>query len=130
MKNKILLIEDDIPTVDLYRLNLEKEGFELEVIRSGNEALERVANMYGPAGQKPDLILLDIILPGVDGIQVLKKIRGGEGTKDIPVLILTNYSDPKVEEAGAELSAMGYFIKTNHTPKEIIKAIKKILRKK
>jgi len=130
MKNKILLIEDDIPTIDLYKLNLERAGFQLEIIKAGNEALERVKKMAGPGGQKPDLILLDIILPDVDGIQILRKIREKEEIREIPVLILTNYSDPKVEEAGSDLNAKGYFIKTNHTPKEIIVKIRKILRKK
>jgi len=79
--------------------------------------------------QKPDLILLDIILPDINGIHVLEKIRDKKETSDIPVLILTNYSNSKTEEASSRLNAQGYFIKTNHTPKEIIRIIQKILRK-
>jgi len=75
------------------------------------------------------LILLDIILPDINGIEILKEIRNKEATRVIPVLILTNYSDLKMEEASSALNAEGYLLKTNHTPKEIIFAIKKILRK-
>ncbi len=129
MKNKILLIEDDAQTIDLYKLNLEKAGFELEIIKWGNEALERVEKIGTAGGQKPDLILLDIILPDINGMQVLKRIRDKKESSAIPVLILTNYSDPKLEELGSMLNAQGYYIKTNHTPKEIIRIIQKILRK-
>jgi len=129
MKNKILLIEDDIPTIDLYKLNFDKAGFELEIIKWGNEALERVGNMGLKGNPRPDLILLDIILPDINGIQILKEIRDREETKDIPVLILTNYSDPKTEQASSDFNSQGYFIKTNHTPKEIIAKIRKILKK-
>lgn len=130
MKNKVLLIEDDIPTIDLYKLNLEKAGFKLEVIKWGNEAMERVEKMNKESEQNPDVVLLDIILPDINGIQILKRIREKKETGAMPVLILTNYSDPKTEEASSRLNAQGYFIKTNHTPKEIVKIIQKILRKK
>jgi two-component system, OmpR family, alkaline phosphatase synthesis response regulator PhoP len=130
MKNKILLIEDDAPTIDLYKLNLEKAGFNLEIIKWGKEAMERIGNMEPKSEQKPDLILLDMILPDMNGIEILKEIRNKEATSAIPVLILTNYSDQKLEEASSALKAEGYLLKTSHTPKEIINAIKKILRKK
>ena len=130
MKNKILLIEDDAPTIDLYKLNLEKAGFNLEIIKWGKDAMERIGNMELKGEQKPDLILLDIILPDINGIEILKEIKSKKATNSIPVLILTNYSDLKMEEASSALNAEGYLLKTNHTPKEIIFAIKKILRKK
>lgn len=114
MKNNILLIEDDAQTIDLYKLNLEKAGFNLEIIKWGNEAMERAKKMGLNDSPKPDLILLDIILSDVNGIQILKEVRNKEETKDIPVLILTNYSDSKVEEASSRLNAQGYFIKTCH----------------
>jgi len=130
MKNKILLIEDDIQTIDLYKLNLEKAGFELEIIKWGNEALERIGMIGLKGNQKPDLILLDIILPDMNGVQILKELRSKKETSVIPVLILTNYSDPKIEEESSALSVQGYLMKTSHTPKEIIVAIQKILKKK
>src|SRR3989338_8027603 len=86
MKNRILLIEDDVETIDLYKLNLEKAGFKLEIIKWGKEALERVEKIGTIGDQKPDLILLDIILPDINGIHVLEKIRDKkENFKEIKI---------------------------------------------
>lgn len=129
MPQNILLIEDDIPTIDVYQTALKGAKFEVEVITFGEKAIERIKEIKEGRAQKPDLILLDLILPDINGIEVLKKIRAQEETKDIPVFILTNYISPELEKIGYELKSEKFILKTDLTPRQLIKLIKEKLKK-
>lgn len=128
MKKKILLIEDDLATVELYETLLEKAGFDIETIKWGEEAIKKVKEIKEGKIERPDLVLLDLILPDINGILVLEEIRKHKETKDIPVFILTNYSDTELEKMGHDLRSKRYLLKTDYTPKQFIKIIKEQLK--
>jgi len=117
----ILLVEDDPFLIDIYKNKLSKAGFEIDVAEEGETALRKIKE------KKPDLVLLDIVLPGTDGWEILKKIRTEMGFKDLKVLILSNLSQKEEVEKGMELGATKYLIKAHYTPSEVVKEIKKLL---
>ncbi len=124
-ENKILLVEDDSMVVRMYQRKLEKEGFKVSVAFNGEEGLVAIKK------ERPDLVLLDIMMPKMNGIEMLEKVKADEATKDIPVVILTNLSDrPEDVEKCKKLGAEDYWVKANISLKEIIERIKKILGEK
>lgn len=127
MSKKILLIEDEIPVVDIYERVLSKAGFEAKSLTNGKEALSELQKIKHQKEAKPDLILLDLILPDINGIEILREIKSWQETRNIPVVILTNYKDAETEERGDSLGANAYIIKTNITPEEIVDIVKKYL---
>jgi len=130
MKLKILLIEDETELVEIYEEILKKTGFEIETLKWGNTALERLKEIKEGKSKKPDLILLDLILPDINGMEILEKARTEEETKDIPFFILTNYSNPELERIGKELKVEKYVIKTEVTPVQLAQIIKKWFKDK
>lgn len=119
---KILLVEDDIELDELYKLQFEKAGFEFSYLTNGLEALTKFADM------KPDLVLLDIMLPGTNGLDVLKKIKENETTRNIKVVLLSNLPEESAKDKGLALGAEDYLVKSNHTPLEVIEIVQKILK--
>jgi len=122
MKKTILFIEDDLPTVEVYKIALEHAGFKVETAFSGNDGIKKVK------AKAPDLILLDFLLPDMNGMEVLKEIRTQKDAKDTPILILTNYTDEKLGQKGIFLKNEKYLLKTKHTPRELVEKIKKELK--
>lgn len=123
LKKKILIVEDDFFVRDLYDRELSREGFEIETAVDGSEGLVKaVEGAY-------DLILLDIMLPKMNGLDVLKTLKEKEETKDIPVVLLTNLGQDSVIIEGFALGAVGYLIKAAYTPSQIIEEVKKFLKK-
>ncbi len=129
LKKTILFIEDDLPTIDVYKTALEKADFVVESIILGKEAIKKIKKMEQGKAKKPDLILLDLILPDINGIDVLKKIREGKEIKDVPVFILTNYTDRELEERGLYLETERYLLKTDYSPRELVGIIDERLNK-
>ena len=119
-KKRILLVEDDKTLCQIYRINFELDGFELEEAHDGKVGLAYALN------HQPNLIILDLMLPGINGLELLKIIKEKETTKDIPVLILTNLSGEETDEA-QKLGASACFQKTSLTPKVLIDEAKKLL---
>ena len=122
MKKTILFIEDDLPTVEVYKTALESSGFKVEIAFSGNEGIRKIK------AKKPDLVLLDFLLPDMNGMEVLKEIRAQKDAKDISIFILTNYTDEKLGQKGLLLKNEKYLLKTKHTPRELVEVVKKELR--
>ena len=118
----ILFIEDDLPTVEVYKTALEHAGFKVEIALSGNDGIKKIK------AKKPDLVLLDFLLPDINGLEVLKEIRAQKNTKDIPIFILTNYTDEKLGQKGLFLKNEKYLLKTKHTPRELVEKVKKEIR--
>ena len=119
---KILIVDDEKLIVQVLTQKLQEAGFSTEAAFDGEEALSKVNQ------SKPDLILLDIIMPKLDGISMLKRLKADEKTKDIPVIILTNlYSDKKVVEA-IKSGGTDYLIKVDYTLPEIVERITKRLQ--
>jgi len=119
---KILLVEDEPMIVDMYKLKLEENGFEVLVTDKGSEALQLVKD------KQPALVLLDVILPQVDGFSILQSIKAETTTKDIPVIILTNLSQESDQEKGQQLGAVSYLVKSQRTPTEVLTEIKKFIK--
>ena len=121
-KQKILIIEDDFFVRDLYNRELIREGFTVSTAEDGAEGLLKVVE------EKPDIILLDIMLPKMSGLDVLKTLKEKEETKNIPVVLLTNLGQDNIIRKGFTLGAVGYLIKAAYTPTQIIEEVKKFLR--
>ncbi|MBU0670931.1 MAG: response regulator transcription factor [Patescibacteria group bacterium] len=123
MAKKILLVEDDEMLHNMYTQKFKTQGYEVFSAFNGAEGVKM-------AGEKsPDLILLDIIMPKMDGFVALKKIRKNSKTAKIPVIILTNLGQEDDIKKGKELGADDYFIKANHTPAEVVDKVKAVLKK-
>ncbi len=121
-KTLVLLVEDEQMIVDLYRLRFDEAGYEVLVTDKGSDALVLADK------KKPDIILLDIILPEIDGFGILRELKSKTSTKKIPVLLLTNLSQETDRQKGSDLGADGYLVKAEHTPAEVVNEIKKILK--
>ena len=119
---KILIIEDDRFLRELIARKLKNEGYEVAEAVDGEEGLKRIKE------ERPDLVLLDLILPGIDGFEVLEKAKKDPETAQIPVIILSNLGQREGVERGLKLGAIDYLIKAHFTPGEIIEKIKNILR--
>ena len=120
----ILLIEDDKFLRELLVRKLETVGFKVSTAVDGREALKKVKE------ELPELVLLDLVLPGVDGFDILKEIKEDSATSKIPVIILSNLGQREEVERGLELGANDYLIKTHFTPDEIITKITDVLGNK
>jgi len=123
-KKKILIIEDDKILADMYGLKFKNEGYEILITENGAEGLKLAKTVA------PTVILLDVILPQVDGFSILADLKKTETTKDIPVILLTNLGQGSDVAKGEKLGAAGYLTKANTTPDEVMKKIKNILEKK
>lgn len=122
MQNKILIVEDDSFLQGLASSKLEKEGFAVTGASNADEAAVALDN------DTPDLILLDLVLPGTDGFSILKKIREGVKTKDIPVIVFSNLSEDTDVKHAKDLGATDYMVKSNFTLDELADRIKEILK--
>jgi DNA-binding response OmpR family regulator len=121
-QNKILLVEDDPMIVRMYQRKLENDGFKVSLAFNGEEGLAAVKN------DRPDIILLDIMMPKMNGIETLKAVKADALTKDIPVIILTNLGDrPEDVQKCKELGAADYLVKANVQLKELSEKIKSII---
>jgi DNA-binding response OmpR family regulator len=122
-KTSVLIIEDDSYISDMYRIKLESENFEVAIASDGIVGIKILKK------QKSDIILLDIVMPKIDGFNVLKMIKEDSELKKIPVVLLTNLSQKENVERGFKLGADGYIIKAHFTPSEVVEKIKEILKK-
>ncbi|SRR4030042_2262676 len=121
----ILFIEDDVPTVEVYKIALERAGFMVEVLTSGQEAMDKIIEIDQGETLKPDLVLLDYILPDIDGLQILKEIRKRKSTKDLKVLIATNYSIEKLKQDGKFIDGEKFILKADYTPSKMADLVRK-----
>ena len=118
----ILVVEDDKFLRELISQKLIKEGFSVEGAVDGEEGIKKIKEL------KPAVVLLDLILPGIDGFEVLLKMKGDQSTASIPVIILSNLGQKEDVEKGLKLGAVDYLIKAHFTPGEIIEKVKNILK--
>ncbi len=122
MAKKILIVEDDKFLRELVARKLSSEGFEVLEAVDGEEGIKKIKE------GKPDLVLLDLILPGIDGFEVLSKIKEDQELSSIPVIVLSNLGQREEVERGMKLGATDYLIKAHFTPGEIIEKIKNSLK--
>ena len=122
--NKILIIEDDLVVANIYRNKLAVEGFQVEIAHTGEEGL------FQTTANKPDVVILDLCLPKMNGVEVIKKIRADAATRTLPVIIFSNtYLTTLVQEAW-KAGANKCLSKANCAPKEVVEAVRNVLGKK
>lgn len=121
-KEKILVVEDEKDIVKMLEYNLNKDGFKTLSARAGEDALDLAVR------QRPDLIILDLMLPGMDGLEVCKNLKGDAKTASIPVIMLTAKSQESDKIVGLELGADDYMTKP-FSPRELIARVKAVLRR-
>ena len=122
MADRILVVEYEPDILEVVRYNLEQAGFQVSASDNGEAALERIED------NPPELVILDLMLPGVDGFEVCRAIKQQEATKDLPVLILTAKTDEVDRIVGLELGADDYVVKP-FSPRELVLRVKAILRR-
>ena len=120
---KILLAEDDSFLSSMYVTKLQLSGYEVEHAEDGQVAMEKMKNA------KPDLLLLDIVMPNKSGFEVLEEIKKNADLSDMPVILLTNLSQKDDVDRGLNLGANDYLIKAHFTPSEVVSKIEKLINK-
>ncbi len=122
MKKRILLVEDDPFLIDIYTTKLKEEGFLIDVATTGEECLKKIKE------EKFNLLILDIVLPEIDGWEILERLKKEKEDQDLKVLILSNLGQKEEIERGLSLGANKYLVKAHHTPSEIVEKIKEMLK--
>jgi len=118
---KILLVDDDAFLLGIYKKKFELEGFKVTTAHNGEEALEEVAR------RRPHIIMMDVLMPKLDGFATLEALKADEQTASIPVVLLTNLGQKEDVEKGFALGAEDYLIKTHFKPSELVHKVKTIL---
>ncbi|MFA6304292.1 MAG: response regulator [Patescibacteria group bacterium] len=118
----VLLIEDEEMLASMYETKFKNEGYNIRKALDGETGLKLAQE------EKPDIILLDIIMPKLDGFSVLKKIREIEKFSKVPVILLTNLGQDEDVKKGTALGANGYLVKANMTPTEVVDKVKEYLK--
>ena len=120
---KIAIIEDDQAISQMYRIKFESEGYEVETAPNGKVGLALVEEM------RPDIVLLDIMMPEMNGDEVLQKIRATEWGKNTKVIILTNMGEQEAPAALKTLDVSSFIVKAEMTPRQVAEKVKKHLEK-
>ncbi|HEX5744157.1 MAG TPA: response regulator [Candidatus Saccharimonadales bacterium] len=118
---KIAIIEDDLAISQMYRFKFEALGYSVETAENGRLGLDLAENM------KPDIILLDLMMPEMTGDAMLEKLRATDWGKKIRVIILTNVGEQEIPKKVKELGVSGVILKANMTPRQVAEMVKKRL---
>ena len=119
--SKILLVEDEKELAEMYRDKFIEAGFEINLAFTAKEGMQKIKK------EKPDLVLLDILLPVENGISFLGKIRKDPEIANVPVVALSNYDESKTKKDAANFGVKAYLLKTDFTPTALVEEIKKYL---
>lgn len=123
-KLKILLVEDDLFLVSMYSTKFEMLNYEVVSATNGEDGLKKAKECA------PHIILLDILLPAMNGFDVLQKLKSESSTKEIPVILLTNLNQKDELDKGRKLGADDYLIKAHYLPSEVVDKIEEVLRRR
>jgi len=119
---KILLVEDDPLMVRMYQRKLVNDGYDVAIAVNGEEGMVKIRTFH------PDLVLLDIMMPKLNGLQVLERTKADPTIASIPIIILTNLGGSEEDiERGLELGAVAYLVKSAYRPDEVISKVKEVL---
>jgi DNA-binding response OmpR family regulator len=120
---KVLIIEDDSTLLEMYSLKFQEDGFTLLTAPDGEAGLALALE------KTPDIILLDVMMPKMDGFAVLVELRKNDATKKTPVLLLSNLGQKNDVDKGKELGATDYIVKASMTPSQVVAKVKECLKK-
>jgi len=119
---KVLIVEDDVVLVNIYSKKFSNEGYDVISAADGKRGLALAK------AKKPDMVLLDLMLPLMGGFEVLEKIKKDDSLKDMPVILLTNLNDCDGIKRGYNLGASDYVIKSFFTPAEVVEKVNKYIK--
>lgn len=129
MKNTVFLIEDELDIMYAYSAALKAAGIGVEPLASGKEAMDKIKKVQAQIEPKPALVLLDLVLPDINGLEILNSLRKNETTKDIPVFILSNYDSEALHNM-TYIKPDKSFVKANITPTQLVAIVKEQITKK
>lgn len=118
---KVLIVEDDQFLARMYKKKFEVAGFEVEVAMDGEDGLLKMRTL------KPDIVLMDIMMPKLNGIDAIVQAKSDSQIKDIPVLVLTNLSNTDDAQSAVKSGAIGYMVKSDFTPSQVVEKVKGII---
>lgn len=118
---KILIVDDDTKLTDIYKEVLTQAGFAVSVVNDPKTAIEKIV------AEAPNLILLDVLMPEISGLELLDNIKNNESAKEIPIVFLTNLRDDDTIKQGLSKGAIGYLMKTELTPGQVVEEVKLFL---
>lgn len=121
-KITVLIVEDDNTLADMYKQKFELEGFNIALASDGDSGISKAKEC------QPNIILLDVIMPKMDGFTTLAAIKADAAIKNIPVILLTNLGQEEDMSKGSKMGAVGYLIKANLTPAEVVNKVKEVLK--
>jgi DNA-binding response OmpR family regulator len=121
---KVLIVDDDEFLLEMYALKFRQSGFAVDVAENGKKALEKITE------SAPDILLLDVVMPSVDGFQVLQEIKSRKLAPNAIVIMLTNLGQKDDTERGISLGADDYVVKAHFTPSEVVEKVRKVLEKR
>ena len=124
-KYKVFIVDDDKFLLDMYSVKFTQQGLDVEVGTGGEDALAKLKS-----GLKPDIILLDLVMPGVDGFEVLETIKKEKLGENPIIVILTNQGQESDIKRAKELGAQGYIVKASAIPSEVLEQVMKIIEEK
>jgi CheY-like chemotaxis protein len=119
---KILIVDDDTFLLNMYSMKFSKNGFEVQTAQNGADALKKIKD----GNYTPDIMLFDVIMPGIDGIELLTEIRKQNLTPDATIVMLTNQSDTGDIDRAKALKVNGYIVKATTIPSEVISQVQQI----
>lgn len=120
--SKIAIVEDDVAISQMYRIKFEAEGFKVETAENGKLGLELIEDM------KPDIVLLDLMMPEMDGEEMLTKLRQTAHGKNMKVIVLTNMGESEVPASIKEMQVEAFILKANMTPRQVAKLVEEHLK--
>ena len=123
MAQKILIVEDECDLRELYARQFAKAGYEVDQLEKGDTVIDAIKNT------SYDMVLLDVMLPGLNGIGVLRMLREDDQLKNMPIIMISNLGDEKVIQEAKKLGILDYIIKATLTPRQIVEKVSQTLQK-
>src|SRR3989344_9276914 len=123
-KFKIFFVEDGPDIIELYRIAFEEGGFEMESLMNGKDVLKRLQDFSSGKAEKPNAMILDILLPDISGMDILKEVRKNAVFDDVPVVMFTNYSSDKIREEIKGIKNTSYILKTDTAPDMLVAIVR------
>lgn len=121
----VLIVEDDSFLSDMYQTKFSVSGYNVLLAQNGMQCLELLRNNTSA----PDIALLDVVMPKMDGLELLELLKKDDRTKNIPIILLTNLGQDKDVKKGLEMGADMYLIKAHYTPSQVVEKVEEILNK-